>query len=114
MSRLAVAASALAIATGIAAAAEFPTIAIERTCRTAQPLDSQDTQPVEHCTQEEREARAQLEAQWAKFAADKQRLCVEQTNLGGYPSYVEVLTCLQMYEWGASGAAPRPKRRFGQ
>jgi len=108
MCRRALLAATLAIATSVAAAAEFPTISIERTCRGAQPLDAQETRPVETCARDEREARSQLEAQWAKFAEHNRRL------FGDSPSYVEVLTCLQMYDSNASGASAPPKRRFGQ
>jgi len=113
MCRRALLAATLAIATSVAAAAEFPTISIERTCRGAQPLDAQETRPVETCARDEREARSQLEAQWAKFAEHNRRLCVEQTNLGDSPSYVEVLTCLQMYDSNASGASAPPSAGLG-
>jgi hypothetical protein len=114
MPRLAAIALALALPAGLAAAAEFPAISIERTCRAAKPLDAEDRQPVENCMRDEREARSELEAQWAKFGETHRRLCVEQTGIGGYPSYVEVLTCLQMYETGPAAAGRRPKRQFGQ
>ena len=51
MSRLTLAVMVLGLATGVAAAAEFPTISIERTCGAAKPLDAQDTSPVETCLQ---------------------------------------------------------------
>jgi hypothetical protein len=114
MSRLALAAAALAVVMGLATAAEFPAISIERTCSAAKPLDAEDTRPVENCTREERDARSQLEAQWATFPENNRRLCVEQTSIGGYPSYVDVLTCLQMYQTGPAPAGRRPKRQFRQ
>jgi hypothetical protein len=114
MLRLAAIASTLAVTAGLAAAAELPAISIERTCRAAKPLDAQDTQPVDSCVRDEREARSELEAHWAKFGEGHRRLCVEQTSIGGSPSYVDVLTCLQTYQPGFSTLAPRPKRQFGQ
>jgi hypothetical protein len=78
---------------GGAAAAEFPTISIERTCRAAKPLDAQDTAPVETCMRDEREARAQLQAQWGGFAESNRNVCLQQTYVGDYPSYDDVLTC---------------------
>ena len=86
-------------------------ISIERTCGAAKPLDAQDTSPVET---DEREARAQLEAQWGRFAESNRNVCVQQTYVGGYPSYDDVLTCLQMYGPSAAGASTRTRRRFGQ
>jgi hypothetical protein len=113
MSRVAVAVLTLFVA-GVAAASEVPVIAIERTCNAAKPLDAQDTQPVETCVRDEREARLQLQAQWVTFAENNRRTCVEQTLVGGYPSYVDVLTCLEMYGPSAGGASTRPRRKFGQ
>ena len=68
MSRLTLAVTVLGLVTGAAAAAECPVIPIERTCSAAKPLDAQDTSPVETCLRDERAARAQLEAQWDRFA----------------------------------------------
>jgi hypothetical protein len=99
---------------GGAAAAEFPVISIERTCSAAKPLDAQDTSPVETCQRDERAARAQLEAQWDRFAESNRNVCVQQTYVGGYPSYDDVLTCLQMYGPSSAGASTRTKRKFGQ
>jgi hypothetical protein len=114
MLRLAAIASAFAVMTGVAAAAEVPTIPIERTCRAAKPLDAQDTQPVETCLRDERAARSELQGEWARFAESQRRLCVEQTNTGGFPSYVEVLTCLEMYGPAPSAPVRRARRQFGQ
>jgi hypothetical protein len=113
MSRLALTISAFLVA-GTAIAAEFPTISIERTCSAAKPLDAPDTQPVENCTREEREARSQLEAKWRSFAENNRRICAEQTNIGGYPSYADVLTCLEMYGPSSAGSGMRPKHKFAQ
>lgn len=114
MSRLALAVTVLGLAAGAAAAAEFPVISIERTCGAAKPLDAQDTSPVETCLRDEREARAQLEAQWGRFAESNRNVCVQQTYVGGYPSYDDVLTCLQMYGPSSAGAGARTRRKFGQ
>ena len=114
MSRLALAVTVFGLATGAAAAAEFPVISIERTCSAAKPLDAQDTSPVETCLRDEREARTQLEAQWGRFAESNRNVCVQQTYVGGYPSYDDVLTCLQMYGPSSAGASARTRRKFGQ
>ncbi len=113
MSRLTVAVTVLGLVTGAAAAAEFPMISIERTCSAAKPLDAQDTSPVETCLRDERAARAQLEAQWDRFAESNRNVCV-QTYVGGYPSYDDVLTCLQMYGPSPAGVSTRKRRKFGQ
>jgi hypothetical protein len=54
------------------------------------------TPDAEACLRTEMKARDDLNAQWKDFvAADKQR-CVAKTHMGGPPSYVEVLTCLEL------------------
>jgi hypothetical protein len=114
MRRFCLAAAGLAVAAlapAIPAFAQVPALPFERTCKSATPLDAQDTQPVESCLRDERAARADLERQWAKFDEKSRRLCLEQTNIGGFPSYVDVLTCLEMA--AASGAPERRRRRFG-
>jgi hypothetical protein len=55
-----------------------------------------DTRNVASCEQSEQQARNTLSTEWQKFPASDQRNCVAETNIGGFPSYVQVLTCLEM------------------
>jgi hypothetical protein len=48
------------------------------------------------CEREENNARAALEKEWSQFAPSDQVRCVRLVTLGGSPSYVELLTCLEM------------------
>jgi hypothetical protein len=48
------------------------------------------------CMNDEQAARAQLAAQWDKFVASDRATCTQNETAGGSPSYVELLTCLQM------------------
>jgi len=51
----------------------------------------------EACMKDEQNARAQLAATWDRFAGPQRDNCVQtENNTGGPPSYVELLTCLQM------------------
>jgi len=51
----------------------------------------------EACMKDEQTARTQLAATWDRFAAPMRDTCVQtENNTGGPPSYVELLTCLQM------------------
>jgi hypothetical protein len=45
---------------------------------------------------DEKGARAELEKQWSQFSPALRQRCVDTTETGGNPSYVEVLVCLQM------------------
>jgi hypothetical protein len=48
------------------------------------------------CKKDENDARAKLEEQWGQFAAVDKTHCVSLSRTGGAPSYVEMLTCLEM------------------
>jgi hypothetical protein len=48
------------------------------------------------CKRSEREARGQLEKEWGQFTPTQRSRCVTLSTLGGSPSYVELLTCLEM------------------
>jgi hypothetical protein len=51
----------------------------------------------EACMKDEQRARAQLAASWDTFGGPTRDNCVQtENNTGGPPSYVELLTCLQM------------------
>jgi len=50
----------------------------------------------EACMKDEQTARAQLAATWDRFAGPQRDNCVQTENTGGSPSYVELLTCIQM------------------
>lgn len=48
------------------------------------------------CQDDENQARATLEQRWSAYPAQSRNTCVESAQLGGPPSYVQVLTCLEM------------------
>ena len=48
------------------------------------------------CEGDENNARATLEKEWSQFTPSDQARCVRLVTLGGAPSYVELLTCLEM------------------
>jgi hypothetical protein len=54
------------------------------------------TQDMNNCLQEEQLARTQLVKDWGQYAAADRSGCVELSTMGGSPSYVELLTCLEM------------------
>jgi hypothetical protein len=47
------------------------------------------------CVTQEQQARATLVSQWAQFAPENRTTCM-QAQAGFSPSYVELLTCLQI------------------
>src|SRR5262245_64689095 len=82
----------------IAVADNPPKFNVEPGCKEAaalnQNMDLSVSQDYKSCMADEESARAELDKNWATYAAaDKQR-CVGQIDAGGMPSYVEVLECL--------------------
>jgi hypothetical protein len=53
-----------------------------------------------NCVSDEKRARQQLESQWSKFPASGKAQCIPQESIGGTPSYVSLITCLQMGQPG--------------
>jgi hypothetical protein len=51
------------------------------------------------CVNDEQKAKRQLAGQWSKFPAPSRVSCTSQESIGGTPSYVSLLTCLQMGQW---------------
>ncbi len=92
-------------------AQELPQFNIEATCRAAPPLQGGIQDPYPSCMREETAARADLQRLWTTFSAEQRGICVRETRIEGSPSYVEVLTCLQMSGGGSSPQrAPRGTR----
>ena len=48
------------------------------------------------CEQDEQQAHDALNTQWQDFPAADRNNCVAETRIGGFPSYVQVLTCLEL------------------
>jgi len=82
----------------VAVADQVPKFDIARSCK----LDVAATagltvdQSIKSCMNDEQKARQQLGSQWSKFPAAGRASCTSQESIGGTPSYVSLLTCLQM------------------
>lgn len=76
-----------------ALASEVPKLNVKPTCRAA--AASSVTRPQEACLRDERQAQTTLEKQWKQYSGAEQNRCTSLTRLGGPPSYVELLTCLE-------------------
>ena len=77
----------------IAFADEVPTYDVRATCR----AEAQDvaTGTAATCMTQEQQARESLVSQWAQFAPENRTTCME-AQAGFAPSYVELLSCLQI------------------
>ena len=90
---MALLAAALSNAPGLASAAGgVPKFDIARECRSeGGPQAVQDK-----CAEDETAARDQLQPLWIQLSAADKANCVKATSADGTPSYVELLTCLEM------------------
>jgi hypothetical protein len=52
-------------------------------------------QSTKKCMSDEQRAKQQLASQWSKFPPASRASCTSQESIGGTPSYVSLLTCLQ-------------------
>lgn len=88
----------------VAVVDKLPTLNIEPSCRGAAQVtvpkpDGQMPSAAEireSCFAKEHDARDQLARQWSEFDRDHRTNCVRSTSAGGVPSYVELLTCLEI------------------
>ena len=88
----------LLLGSQIALAADpVPKFDIGPSCRSAAVASAViTTRDAAGCERDEDNARATLEKEWSEFTPSDQARCVRLVTLGGGPSYVELLTCLEM------------------
>lgn len=82
-----------------AVADAVPKLDIEKTCSAASRSGAagNDQAATNGCLRSEREARDDLGKRWSSFSAAAKRQCTEETRIGGnFPSYVELITCLEL------------------
>lgn len=84
------------------AADEPPKLDVESTCKSSATAGVNGTASEEGCLRSEYAARDGAAKRWGDFTPAAKRQCEKQFEAGGYPSYVELLTCLEL----ASGVAP--------
>ena len=77
-------------------------------CRAAVAAGAMPNGNADGCKRDELAARDKLNEQWGQFTPAQQARCVSLSKLGGFPSYVELLTCLEMAKAAESPAAGRP------
>ncbi|MDP4002117.1 hypothetical protein [Methylobacterium sp. NEAU K] len=103
---------ALVLGTGSARADAVPHLDVEKTCQSAQVANTSisDKANYDGCLRSEREAKREAESHWSGYTASAKRQCEDQFKAGGYPSYVEMVTCLEL----ASGTVPTQSNDGGR
>ena len=76
----------------VAVADTVPSFSIAKECR----FEGQSTEVVDRCSKDETDARQRLEGEWAQFAPEDKNTCIVESTVGGFASYVDLLTCLEM------------------
>jgi hypothetical protein len=71
---------------------DVPTYSLSPSCRSETVTASSDRS----CLRDEQQARDTLQRQWSQFAPADKANCMRVEESAGAPSYVELLTCLQM------------------
>ena len=73
-----------------------PEFNIDRGCQPAAKTAVAPNRDANACQRDESAARSKLNDQWGQYAPAQQAHCVSLLKVGGSPSYVELLTCLEM------------------
>ena len=75
----------------------LPKFDIARSCKldVAATAGLSVDQSVKSCMNDEQKAKRQLASQWSKFPAAGRASCTSEESVGGTPSYISLLTCLQ-------------------
>jgi hypothetical protein len=85
----------------VAVADRVPAFDVSRSCKldVAATAGLSVDQSLKNCVNDENRAQQQLVSQWSKFSASSRAQCIPLESIGGTPSYVSLLTCLQMNLW---------------
>jgi hypothetical protein len=85
----------------VAVADRVPVFDVSRSCKldVAATTGLSVEQSLKNCVNDENRAKQQLVSQWSKFSASSRSQCLPLESIGGTPSYVSLLTCLQMNLW---------------
>jgi hypothetical protein len=89
----------------VLAADSVPELNVDPSCHAAATAATVLNRSEDTCKRDEHDARGKLQQEWGQFSAGQRAHCVTLSGLGGAPSYVELLTCLEM----AKAAASLPK-----
>jgi hypothetical protein len=82
----------------VLAADKMPELNIEPSCRAAATASVSIgvNRDENSCKRDENDARAKLDQEWGQFTPSQRAQCVRLSTLGGSPSYVELITCLEL------------------
>jgi hypothetical protein len=83
-----------------------PKLDVEQSCREAQAFGGDNNNlAYKGCMQDEKDAFAQLQKNWTHYKPTNRSNCLAQ-GISPMPSYVEILTCIEMYDSGGMSNKP--------
>jgi len=89
---------ALSMGAGAALAEVAPKLDVKATCQRAEPLSGAEKSAYQSCLTDEMEAQKE------------RATCLQETKIGGAPSYVELITCLQLDKQAAEASRENHKQ----
>jgi hypothetical protein len=124
LNTIAVASLLLGLQVAVAVADGPPKLDLAATCDAATRFSISAGRDKEACLGDEDEARTTLAQNWSKYNVDDKNQCAGTVKTGGPPSYVELLSCIeilrdaksiregdQLTARGESTPLPIPRRR---
>ena len=90
------AAFALGSSLTMVAADNVPILKVEPSCKAAGAAGLMLGRTADSCMNDENSAREDLVKTWSSFSGDDKTHCLSMISTGGAPSYVELLSCLEM------------------
>ncbi|MGY2048039.1 hypothetical protein [Methylobacterium sp. JK268] len=97
-----------------AAADGPPRLDVEATCNSPGRASVSTENGADGCLRSERAAGDDLRKRWRDFSANSKRQCSKQSQAGGFPSYVEMLTCLELASGNVPARGPENGATAGQ
>ena len=73
-----------------------PKFDVERTCEPVAAASGLPGRDAPACQRDEQDARSTLQQDWTEYSSIQRSRCTGLVATGGPPSYVELLTCLEM------------------
>ena len=93
--KFAVVALMLGLAAAVARADSPPKMDLQPTCNAAAAYAIAVGRTKEACLADERAAESTLAENWSSYSVVDKTQCVATVNMGGPPSYVELLSCIE-------------------
>jgi len=94
----------------VSAVDSVPKFDVERTCLPVATMGGLPGRDAPACRRNEQDAHNQLKGDWSQYSVEDRSRCVGFVGVGGPPSYVELLTCLEMAKHAKElREKPRPR-----